>query len=437
MMTTQQVWQQLQKFGVQGWVEEGRLVVVGGDLTGANLSGWNLAGAQLTGLPLREGVLEGTDLSDANLEGSDLRGANLRAANLARVNLRNADLRGADLRHANLTGAKLKGARLAEARLAGACLARTDLRGHDLRGFDLAGTDLRHACLQGLSLRGANLRQADLSAADLRQAELVGLDLQGVRFCQADLSAADLTAADLRQADLTFVVGLGAVLVNAKLDGARLSFATLNEARLDAAAHDVASSQGASLENVILVPEKDGSPEAAGEVGAAERWWLELRAVRGEYEALKARSIPAQPRWRRRNFTVVQDRALMLWPSDVNAAVGSLVEQVLADCGLRPERLAGLFEERPVMEDAWERLCTARLLLVDVTGRSPAAFYYLGLAHALGRPTLLLAPREDDLPLDFRGDRYVLYPPSPEDPDAWVQTLRTVVEAMLQESSLG
>lgn len=436
-MTTQQVWQQLQKLGVQGWVEEGRLVVKGGDLTGANLSGLNLAGAQLAGLPLREGVLEGADLSEANLEGSDLRGANLRGANLARANLRNADLQGADLRHANLTGAKLKGVRWAEARLTGACLARTDLRGHDLRGVDLAGTDLRHACLQGLSLRGANLRQADLSAADLREAELVGLDLQGVRFCQADLSAADLTEADLRQADLTFVVGLGAVLVNAKLEGARLSFATLNEARLDAAAHDVALSQGASLENVILVTGKEGSPEAAGERGEAERWWLELRAVRGEYEALKARSIPAQPRWRRRNFTVLQDQAWTFWPPDVDATVGLQVEQVLADCGLRPERLTGLFEARPVMEDTWERLCTARLLLVDVTGRSPEAFYYLGLAHALGRPTILLSQREDDLPLDFRGDRYVLYPPSPEDTGPWRQTLGKVVQAVLQESSLS
>ena len=42
-------------------------------------------------------------------------------------------------------------------------------------------------------------------------------------------------------------------------------------------------------------------------------------------------------------------------------------------------------------------------------GSRPNVFYELGYAHALGKPTILLAERGRELPFDIRGYRCIFY----------------------------
>ena len=53
-------------------------------------------------------------------------------------------------------------------------------------------------------------------------------------------------------------------------------------------------------------------------------------------------------------------------------------------------------------------------LVVDVTRQNPNVFYELGFAHALRKPTILIASSEASgaLPSDLAGFQYIVYDPS-------------------------
>jgi hypothetical protein len=51
----------------------------------------------------------------------------------------------------------------------------------------------------------------------------------------------------------------------------------------------------------------------------------------------------------------------------------------------------------------------ARLVIANLDGRNPNVFYELGIAHALNKPTILIAPTPEDVPFDVRARRLVLF----------------------------
>ncbi len=62
-----------------------------------------------------------------------------------------------------------------------------------------------------------------------------------------------------------------------------------------------------------------------------------------------------------------------------------------------------------------ERIRRADLIVADVSQHNPNVMYELGFAHALRKPTILLASTKSDdskLPADLAGFRYLLYDPA-------------------------
>jgi hypothetical protein len=62
-----------------------------------------------------------------------------------------------------------------------------------------------------------------------------------------------------------------------------------------------------------------------------------------------------------------------------------------------------------VMEDVFEGIVIAGLIVAECTGRNPNVLYELGLAHAIGKRTALLAQTESDIPFDLRRFRFCIY----------------------------
>lgn len=56
-----------------------------------------------------------------------------------------------------------------------------------------------------------------------------------------------------------------------------------------------------------------------------------------------------------------------------------------------------------------ENLVLSEISIADVTGRNPNVFYELGVRHAVNDNTILLAQSEEDIPVDLRGQRYIIY----------------------------
>lgn len=64
-----------------------------------------------------------------------------------------------------------------------------------------------------------------------------------------------------------------------------------------------------------------------------------------------------------------------------------------------------------IIKDIVKEISNASLIIADITMDNPNVFYELGFAHALGKPTILLADKNkrDRLPFDISGYRTVFY----------------------------
>jgi nucleoside 2-deoxyribosyltransferase len=65
----------------------------------------------------------------------------------------------------------------------------------------------------------------------------------------------------------------------------------------------------------------------------------------------------------------------------------------------------------PLIKSVLDQIQGASLVIVDVTGASPNTWYELGFAHAMRKPTVLLANREEtpQIPTDLTGQLFVPY----------------------------
>lgn len=72
-------------------------------------------------------------------------------------------------------------------------------------------------------------------------------------------------------------------------------------------------------------------------------------------------------------------------------------------------RADDVFTPRPVILDIQQSIVGADLILSDLSERNPNVFYELGLAHAIGRPAILIAREQDDIPFNLRHIRVIVY----------------------------
>ncbi len=79
------------------------------------------------------------------------------------------------------------------------------------------------------------------------------------------------------------------------------------------------------------------------------------------------------------------------------------------EAGFEPVRADGLFSTGTVVEQIWEQIKRAKVLLADLSDKNANVFYELGLAHAIGKPVVLVTGCLDDVPFDLRHLRVVIY----------------------------
>src|SRR5437879_5857552 len=95
-------------------------------------------------------------------------------------------------------------------------------------------------------------------------------------------------------------------------------------------------------------------------------------------------------------------------------------------------RADDFFSSGQIMTEIWSAIVRAKILIADCTGRNPNVFYEIGLAHALGKPVVLITQAPEDVPFDLRHYRYLQYEFTPRGikafEDALSKTLKTVLE---------
>jgi hypothetical protein len=101
----------------------------------------------------------------------------------------------------------------------------------------------------------------------------------------------------------------------------------------------------------------------------------------------------------------------------------------IKEAGLEPVRADELFSTGSVVEQIWEQIGKARVLLADLTGKNANVFYELGLAHAAKKPVVFTAVAVDDVPFDLRHLRVIVY--EVREPE-WAVKLRKLITEYLR-----
>lgn len=98
---------------------------------------------------------------------------------------------------------------------------------------------------------------------------------------------------------------------------------------------------------------------------------------------------------------------------------------------LEPARADDLFRPSAIVSDLWSMIREAKVLLAEMTTKNANVFYELGLAHAIGKPVILIAETMNDVPFDLRQLRVLLY--DKVDP-AWGAKLARGLTAAIKET---
>jgi hypothetical protein len=108
-----------------------------------------------------------------------------------------------------------------------------------------------------------------------------------------------------------------------------------------------------------------------------------------------------------------QKKAFVLLPfkHPFDAYYTEIFRPSLESSGYVVGRADDLYCPRPIMLDVQESILGADLLLCEMSGRNPNVFYELGLAHAIGKPVILVSRDEEDIPFDLRHVRVLTYQP--------------------------
>src|SRR5215475_3078399 len=88
----------------------------------------------------------------------------------------------------------------------------------------------------------------------------------------------------------------------------------------------------------------------------------------------------------------------------------TIYQPAIEKAKLRANRAdADIYGTGKIIDQIWNGINSARVLLAELTGRNANVLYELGLAHALHKPVVLVCSNEEDVPFDLRHVRVIYY----------------------------
>jgi hypothetical protein len=87
-----------------------------------------------------------------------------------------------------------------------------------------------------------------------------------------------------------------------------------------------------------------------------------------------------------------------------------IYEPAILKAGLKPLRADNdIFGTGKIIDQIWNGITSAKVLIAELTNRNPNVYYELGLAHALKKPVVLICSNEEDVPFDLKHIRVIYY----------------------------
>jgi hypothetical protein len=107
------------------------------------------------------------------------------------------------------------------------------------------------------------------------------------------------------------------------------------------------------------------------------------------------------------------------------------IRPVAESLNLSIGRADDFFSSNSVVHEIWSAIYFSRVVIADCTGRNPNVFYEIGIAHAIGKPTVLVSQDLADVPFDLRHLRAIVYDFTPRGMRLFENTLRATIEGIV------
>jgi hypothetical protein len=96
------------------------------------------------------------------------------------------------------------------------------------------------------------------------------------------------------------------------------------------------------------------------------------------------------------------------------APVFKAIRRACKTTGLRCLRADDIWEESAIVQDIFNLIFRAQVVVVDFTGKNPNVMYETGIAHTLGKHVVPISESLDDVPFDLTHHRVLKYLPNDE-----------------------
>jgi hypothetical protein len=108
----------------------------------------------------------------------------------------------------------------------------------------------------------------------------------------------------------------------------------------------------------------------------------------------------------------------------------SIIKPTLEELNIKCVRGDEIYSKQRIMDDIWESIKSCRFVIAELTGKNPNVLYEIGLAHAIGKPVIILTRNADDVPFDLKDLRYLFY--DINDP-FWGVNLKIGIKSLIQK----
>jgi len=123
---------------------------------------------------------------------------------------------------------------------------------------------------------------------------------------------------------------------------------------------------------------------------------------------------------------------VMPFNDELGAIYKDHIKPTVEGLGLNVKRGDDFFSHRAIMQEIWSVTNNAKLIIGECTGKNANVFYELGMAHTIGKPTIMITQDPDSIPFDLRHLRYITYDYTPSGMKQFEASLSEAVQRLLK-----
>jgi hypothetical protein len=125
---------------------------------------------------------------------------------------------------------------------------------------------------------------------------------------------------------------------------------------------------------------------------------------------------------------------VMQFTTPYNEVYRDAIQPLVADIGFEPIRVDDIADPGIIINDISMHITEASVIIAEISEANPNVYYEVGMAHALSKPTILLAQRGTRLPFDVGPHRCIFYENSIPGRAKLQDSLRQALESLLGKS---